>query len=179
MNCVLLWHCTLCNTGKQYSTAMLRFVITNTQTVFFSQGCGLALVSAVAFGLFFTFGSIAGVIRWGRNEIGSQILLLSVLCSTFFLVGPISQAKKLCDGSNIIGTVIKIVCIIAFVASVVFVFCAAFWVSEGMNMFSLDLSFTCYLDISSAIIILYSCFQWKQPVVAVLFCIIEFVALVV
>ena len=52
-----------------------------------------------------------------------------LLCSTFFLVGPISQAKKLIDRSNLVGTIIKIVCIAVFVVSVVLVFCAIFWVS--------------------------------------------------
>ena len=50
-------------------------------------------------------------------------------CSTIFLVGPISQAKKLIDRSNLVGTLIKIICIVVFLVSVAFVFCAIFWVS--------------------------------------------------
>ena len=61
------------------------------------------------------------------------ITIILFLCSTFFLVGPISQAKKLIDTSNPIGTVIKIISIVVFLVSVVFVFCAIFWVSVALD----------------------------------------------
>ena len=49
--------------------------------------------------------------------------------STFFLVGPISQAKKLIDKSNLVGTFTKIICIVVGVLAIALVFCAIFWVS--------------------------------------------------
>jgi len=97
--------------------------------VFALVGCGLGFVSGAAFAVLFTFGTICGLV------------------STFFLVGPISQAKKLIDRNNLIGTIIKIVCIVTVVITIALTFCAVFW--------------------------------WGVPGVALLFCIIEFVAVVV
>ncbi|XP_064405175.1 vesicle transport protein SFT2B-like [Halichondria panicea] len=87
-------------------------------------GAGLTL-----FGIFFTISTIAG------------------LFCTFFLVGPIEQAKKMYDPKNPIGMAVKIICAITLVLMFALAFCAVFW--------------------------------WNVQLLSLLFCIGEFVALVI
>ena len=49
--------------------------------------------------------------------------------STFFLVGPIDQVKKMWDPANWIGMLVKIVCAVTLVIMFVLALCAVFWVS--------------------------------------------------
>ena len=85
----------------------LGFCITGTRDLFFSQGCALALLSAVAFGLFFTIGSIAGVIRWewpqfwhnsttltGLSTAHGLILVLNYIIVQYILFGWAHQSSK-------------------------------------------------------------------------------------
>lgn len=50
-------------------------------------------------------------------------------CSTFFLVNPIDQVKKMYDPQNPIGMTIKIVCVVTVVVTIGLAYCAVFWVS--------------------------------------------------
>ncbi|CAI8045342.1 Vesicle transport protein SFT2A [Geodia barretti] len=92
-------------------------------------GCVLAFLSPPLFAVLFTIGTICGI------------------ASTLFLVGPISQAKKICSSGDVTASVIKISSIVVLVLMIALVFCAVFW--------------------------------WNVWPVAVLFCIVEFIALIV
>lgn len=62
------------------------------------------------------------------HEAGAYTIIISIPSSTFFLVGPISQAKKLCDPNQLIGMAVKIGAIIVVIIMVALVFCSVFWV---------------------------------------------------
>lgn len=56
-------------------------------------------------------------------------MLFLYVYSTFFLVGPIDQVKKMYDPKNPIGMAVKISCAITLVVMFVLALCAVFWVS--------------------------------------------------
>lgn len=63
------------------------------------------------------------------------VVLVMMMCfglyrSTFFLVNPIEQVKKMYDPSNPTGMAVKISCIAVALLMVALVFCAAFWVRD-------------------------------------------------
>ena len=112
-------------------------------------------MSTAAFAVLFTMGTICGIGRYVHviytclSHVYTQscvftsvfslsftflpsylIPLISYLpSSTLFLVGPITQVKKLWSSGDVTASLIKISCIAVLVLMIALVFCTVFWVS--------------------------------------------------
>ena len=94
------------------------------------QGCAVAKVSPPAFAVLFSIGVIAAVVRCVLGYCSvvdcmlyySFILSLSLslsLSSTFFLMGPVAQAKKIIDYKNTIEFIVRIIALVVIAIAIV------------------------------------------------------------
>ena len=100
----------------------------------------MATVSPAAFAVLFSVGTIAAIVRY----IIQNTTEVSFCYSTFFLVGPIAQAKKFMDYKQTIEFVVRIVAAIAVILAIVLaILCGALvYFINGYNYYTLILEST-------------------------------------